>query len=119
MPLTSIEWTNRTWNPTRGCSRVSEGCRMTRHVPSAQAEILDSIPDELRRRLTARELAMVMDAMDRHWHKARAFEAREILSEGVIWDGKSQQLREIKDPVDPSVYKYGSMAPRRHRIFTA
>lgn len=25
--LTSIEWTDRTWNPIRGCSRVSEGCR--------------------------------------------------------------------------------------------
>lgn len=24
---TSIEWTDCTWNPTRGCSRVSEGCR--------------------------------------------------------------------------------------------
>jgi protein gp37 len=24
---TSIEWTDATWNPTRGCSRVSEGCR--------------------------------------------------------------------------------------------
>lgn len=24
---TSIEWTDRTWNPIRGCSRVSEGCR--------------------------------------------------------------------------------------------
>jgi protein gp37 len=24
---TTIEWTNRTWNPLRGCSRVSEGCR--------------------------------------------------------------------------------------------
>lgn len=24
---TSIEWTNATWNPVRGCSRVSEGCR--------------------------------------------------------------------------------------------
>lgn len=23
----SIEWTDATWNPTRGCSRVSEGCR--------------------------------------------------------------------------------------------
>jgi protein gp37 len=23
----NIEWTDRTWNPTRGCSRVSEGCR--------------------------------------------------------------------------------------------
>lgn len=22
-----IEWTDATWNPTRGCSLVSEGCR--------------------------------------------------------------------------------------------
>jgi len=25
--LTAIEWTDATWNPVRGCSRVSEGCR--------------------------------------------------------------------------------------------
>jgi protein gp37 len=24
---TSIEWTDSTWGPLRGCSRVSEGCR--------------------------------------------------------------------------------------------
>src|SRR5258706_570609 len=24
---TSISWTDKTWNPIRGCSRVSEGCR--------------------------------------------------------------------------------------------
>lgn len=24
---TKIEWTERTWNPVRGCTRVSEGCR--------------------------------------------------------------------------------------------
>lgn len=24
---TAISWTNKTWNPIRGCSRVSEGCR--------------------------------------------------------------------------------------------
>ena len=24
---TTIEWTDATWNPIRGCSRVSEGCR--------------------------------------------------------------------------------------------
>jgi protein gp37 len=24
---TGIEWTDSTWNPIRGCSRVSEGCR--------------------------------------------------------------------------------------------
>lgn len=27
MNKTSIEWTDSTWNPIRGCSRVSEGCR--------------------------------------------------------------------------------------------
>ena len=27
MGETSIEWTDRTWNPVRGCSRVSEGCQ--------------------------------------------------------------------------------------------
>lgn len=27
MGVSKIEWTNRTWNPVCGCSRVSEGCR--------------------------------------------------------------------------------------------
>lgn len=27
MGNTSIEWTDKTWNPIRGCTRVSEGCR--------------------------------------------------------------------------------------------
>lgn len=26
MPLTRIEWTQRTWNPTTGCDRISPGC---------------------------------------------------------------------------------------------
>lgn len=26
MPKTTIEWTDKTWNPVRGCSRVSAGC---------------------------------------------------------------------------------------------
>lgn len=24
---TGIQWTDATWNPVRGCSRASEGCR--------------------------------------------------------------------------------------------
>jgi len=24
---TKIQWTDATWNPLRGCSRVSDGCR--------------------------------------------------------------------------------------------
>ena len=24
--MTTIEWTDETWNPTRGCTRISSGC---------------------------------------------------------------------------------------------
>ena len=27
MQNTTIEWTDRTWNPTKGCSKVSDGCK--------------------------------------------------------------------------------------------
>ena len=25
--MTKIEWTNRTWNPNQGCTKISEGCK--------------------------------------------------------------------------------------------
>lgn len=35
---TSIEWTDATWNPTRGCSRVSPGCGGPNHEGGCYAE---------------------------------------------------------------------------------
>lgn len=32
--MTGIEWTDRTWNPTVGCSRVSPGCDQSSGEPS-------------------------------------------------------------------------------------
>ncbi len=44
--MTKIEWTDESWNPTRGCSRVSEGCRncyaerlAARNLPSSRSPI--------------------------------------------------------------------------------
>lgn len=65
--------------------KLDRACRLTRHLPRATEEILDSIPAELVSRLTSRELALVMNALDKHWHKARAFESREIMSDGVAY----------------------------------
>lgn len=76
--------------------KLVRACKLTRFLPSAEAEIVSSIPEELRTRLTGRELALVMEALNAHWHKARAFEHREILGEGCIWDSAAQQLREIE-----------------------
>jgi protein gp37 len=43
---TSIEWTDKTWNPTRGCSRVSEGCRncYAERVAARFSKNIDDIP---------------------------------------------------------------------------
>jgi len=27
MNTTKIEWTDRVWNPSKGCSKISEGCK--------------------------------------------------------------------------------------------
>ncbi len=40
MPITKIEWTDKSWNPITGCTKVSEGCvhcyaeTMTRRLKS-------------------------------------------------------------------------------------
>jgi hypothetical protein len=47
--------------------------------------MLGSIPVELIARITSAELAMVLDSLNRHWHKARAFEAHEIRAEGTLY----------------------------------
>lgn len=42
----SIEWTDRTWNPVRGCSRVSEGCRncYAERIAARFSRSIDDIP---------------------------------------------------------------------------
>lgn len=66
------------------------------HVPSAQAEIDNSITPMLLDRLTAAELAEVRRCLNAHWFKAREFERHECISEGGVWDEAAQKFRELK-----------------------
>ena len=53
--------------------------------PMQERAILDSVPQELIDRLTGKELATVMQALDTHWHKAQAATEQQILDEVCVW----------------------------------
>jgi protein gp37 len=67
---TSIEWTKKTWNPTRGCSRVSPGC----------------------------DHCYAMREARRHDHPGGAYEGlTRIGSRGVDWNGVVRLVPEMLD----------------------
>jgi protein gp37 len=64
---TKIEWTDRVWNPLRGCARVSEGCR----------------------NCYAERVAMRFNGEDQPYHKLV-----KMTSQGPKWTGKVRTLPE-------------------------
>lgn len=61
--VAKIQWTDTTWNPVRGCSRISEGCRnCKRLVPflglrDVKGGDITEWPADIRVRQTPREAA--------------------------------------------------------------
>ena len=75
--------------------KINRACELTKFGPRAEAEILGSIPRELVGELTGRQLAVVMRALDAHWHKAQVAERHAIVDEGVVWSEREGRLREL------------------------
>ncbi|MBS3927750.1 MAG: phage Gp37/Gp68 family protein [Sphingomonadales bacterium] len=110
MDRTKIEWTDATWNPLRGCSRVSEGCRncyaervAARFIGKGQAyeglayrhyendTVANTIDYEPR---WTGEVRLIREAMDQplKWKRPRKIFVNsmsdlfhEKVSDGVIW----------------------------------
>jgi hypothetical protein len=76
--------------------KIKRACAIAGKLPQAQAEIISSLSVDLVAQLSSKELAAVMQSLDAHWRKARAFEARAILEEGCIWDAQKGQLFAIE-----------------------
>lgn len=85
-------------------------------LPAAEREILDSLPEELTEQLTSKQLALVMQALDKHWHKACAWKEKQIVADGYIWDGEKlcdivpAQDRSTAEPVGP-LYNHNRYYP--------
>ncbi len=78
MSATSIEWTDVTWNPTRGCSRVSEGCRNC----YAERQAARNFPG-LKSPTTGESFAVLTDSGPRWTGKLELIEAK--LVEPLHW----------------------------------
>jgi hypothetical protein len=44
---------------------------------------------------TSRQLALITDLLNTHWHSAVAWKEAEICADGFVWDNKRQTLLDI------------------------
>ncbi len=75
--------------------RTKRALALCGFLPTAEDEILDSLPPELLTELTSRQLAQVMRALNKHWHKACAYKEREIVGEGCVWSVRDGKMLDV------------------------
>jgi len=77
--------------------KINRANKLSPNLPTANAEIWDSIPQSLIYSLTSRQLAAVKKALDHHWHKAVAFANKggEVVDECLWRNGKLIPLAAI------------------------
>lgn len=63
--------------------------------PDSAAAMLEVIPAEAIKAVTAHQLAAMLDAVWRACQASKAIATREALDEGAIWDAGRGRLREI------------------------
>ena len=78
--------------------KINRAQKITKVLPMASAVIWGSIPDSLINTLTSKELALVIDALNNHWHKAVAHTEKRIVGDGYVWSSHHQALLDIKFP---------------------
>lgn len=78
--------------------KINRTNKLAPKLPTAKAEIWDSIPQGLIDTLTSNELAMVVNALDKHWHKAVRHAQKEVVADGYVWSDKHQALLDVVYP---------------------
>lgn len=75
--------------------KINRAHKLAPKSPMAIREIWDSIPDELVESMTSKQLAIVVNALDHHWHKAVKQTEEDIVSAGYVWSHKDNKPMDI------------------------
>ena len=75
--------------------RTKRALSLCGFLPMAEREILNSMPTELLDQLTSKQIAKVMLALNKHWHKACAYKEREIVGDGYVWSERDGKLLDV------------------------
>lgn len=67
----------------------------TGRYPGTYDALLDHMPCDLIARLTAAEIAVVIDTMYRCSARAKALAERDAITEGCVWDARHRKLVEL------------------------
>ena len=78
--------------------KINRSRKLAKFVPTASAEIEDSICSELLETLTAQQLAFVRFSLNNHWHKAVDHTEASIVGEGCVWSARHGKLLELIFP---------------------
>lgn len=97
--------------------KTSRAQRLAKKLPMATREIWEMIPEELVQNLTAKQLAMVMDLMDRSYHNGRASAGAEVIDDSktngavyvncigltIEWNEEGAEYEIVTEEANPEV----------------
>lgn len=78
--------------------RRAQRLSSTGRYPATYLAISAHVPEAIVERLTARELASLIDAMDRCSKEGQRLASQAVIDEGAVWDHRHQQFRDLARP---------------------
>lgn len=69
----------------------------TGKYPQSFNAMLDIIPSDIIKKLTSKQLSLLLDSIWEGCQQSKRLESIEICDQGYIWDSKQNRIRDLKD----------------------
>lgn len=116
--MSKIEWTDKTWNPVTGCTKVSQGCKNCYAERMYEIAVYDN-DSEISVRI--KEFMVIYNLVDIKMRMLRVLELLKIQGfpeEYNLEGNQSDQKKFIGNSVHPLVVKYWAEALAAKIIYT-